>query len=327
MSIRTFAPALHRTTLAVAACAALAAVPATATAAYSSLFVFGDSLSDAAGGNLLPLPPNEGGLPVPAPYNNGRVSNGPVAAEYLGSFLGLSDAQQFHYAVAGARSGTNGSLFPNTGVLSQVAAFSAGGANPSYGSGLFLVWAGANDLRDAFGLANPLPSFEAAITNLSSAVTTLYGLGARHFLLPNMPDIGLTPEVLLNGPLVSGQVSFLTGLFNTQLATAFNGLAATLPGATLAQYDTFAAHQALVAGAPGNGYLNLTNGCLIEVPGAAQAQSPCGESFFVDNIHPTTSVHETLARGMVTAVPEPGTWLMMALGGLAVLGWQRRRTG
>lgn len=326
MSIRTYAPALHRTALAVVACAALATMPATATAAYGSLFVFGDSLSDAAGGNVVPLPPNEGGLPIPAPFNNGRVSNGPVAAEYLGSFLGLSDAQQFHYAIAGARSGADG-VFAGTGLLSQVGVFALGGANPAYGSGLFLVWAGANDLRDAFSLANPLPSFAAAISNLSSAVTTLYGLGARHFLLPNMPDIGLTPEVLVNGPLISGQVSSLTGLFNTQLATAFTGLAATLPGATLTQYDTFAAHQVLVAGAPGNGYLNLTNGCLVEVPGAAQAQSPCGESFFVDNIHPTTTVHETLARGMVTAVPEPGTWLMMALGGLAVLGLQRRRAG
>jgi phospholipase/lecithinase/hemolysin len=309
------------------ACAAGGALPTTASATpFQSLFVFGDSLSDAAGGNANPLPPNEGGLPIPAPFNNGRVSNGPVAAEYLGGYLGLSDAQQFHYAIAGARSGANG-VFPSTGLLTQVGLFAMGGANPGYGSGLFMVWAGANDLRDAFGSANPMGAFTGTIDNLESAVQTLYGLGARNFLLPNMPDIGLTPEVLVNGPVASGQVSFLTDLFNTQLETRFATLASTLPGATLTQYDTFAAHRAVVAAAPGNGYLNLTNGCLVPVPGAAQPQSDCSVSFFVDNIHPTTAVHQTLALGMAAAVPEPGTWLMMALGTAALLGWQRRRAG
>lgn len=319
------APVLRRLALAASTCAALGTLPTTA-AAYTSLFVFGDSLSDAKGGNAIPLPPNEGGLPIPAPYDNGRVSNGPVAAEYLGGYLGLSDAQQFHYAIAGARSGLNG-VFPSTGLLTQVGAFAAGGANPAYGGGLFLVWAGSNDLRDAFGQANPAASFAGIINNLGSAITTLYGLGGRHFLLPYLPDLGLTPEVLVGGPVVSGQVSFVTAAFNTQLAAAYTGLTSSLPGATLTHFDTLAAHRAVVAAAPGNGYLNLTNGCLVAVANAAQAQSPCSESFFVDNIHPTTAVHQTLALGMAAAVPEPGTWLMMALGGAALLGWQRRRAG
>jgi phospholipase/lecithinase/hemolysin len=59
-----------------------AALPITAARAgvpsLSNLFVFGDSLSDS--GNAGPL---TGGAYTPAPYVGNRVSNGPVAVEYL----------------------------------------------------------------------------------------------------------------------------------------------------------------------------------------------------------------------------------------------------
>lgn len=309
-----------------AAAAACALLPTAASAAYTSLFVFGDSLSDAAGGNAIPLPPNQGGLPIPAPYSGGRVSNGPVAAEYLGSMLGLGAAQQFQFAIAGARTGLDG-VFPSTGLTTQVGAFALGGPNPAYAGGLFMVWAGANDLRDALGTADPLASFGATITNLTNAVSTLYAVGARNFLLPNVPDIGLTPEVLALGPVASGQVSFLTTLFNTQLATAYATLEATLPGADFVQFDTFAAQHEVLAAAPGNGLLNTTNGCLIPTPGAPGAQDDCAVSFFVDNIHPTTQVHYTLARQMLSAVPEPSALLLVAtaVAGLMATSARRRR--
>jgi len=50
---------------------------ATAGPVYSSLFVFGDSLSD--GGNAFL---RTGGLFPPPPYAQ-RISNGPVAVEYI----------------------------------------------------------------------------------------------------------------------------------------------------------------------------------------------------------------------------------------------------
>ncbi|MGA7806692.1 SGNH/GDSL hydrolase family protein, partial [Bradyrhizobium sp.] len=62
---------------------------------FSSVIVYGDSLSD--NGNLYSLI----GYPPP-PYYDGRFSNGPVAAEQLATNLG---APLYDFAVGGATSG------------------------------------------------------------------------------------------------------------------------------------------------------------------------------------------------------------------------------
>ena len=328
---------LFRTATAICAVGLVAAAtPASAAGSgFDSLFVFGDSLSDAQGGNSVPVAPNQGGLLIPAPYDDGRVSNGPVAAEYLGGLLGLSRAQQFQYAVAGARSGTTGEI-PGvgtvlTGLKTQVGAFAAGGPNAAYGGGLFLVWAGANDLRDALvaaaapgGGPSPIDSFAGILDNLQWSVSGLYALGARNFLLPNLPNLGLTPASQALGTQAMEGASGVTWLFNAAYAGAVQGWQASMADAQFYTYDTFNAHnQLFMAG----GFSNLSNGCLVPVAGAAQAQSACSESFYVDDIHPTTSVHLVLAQGMAAAVPEPETLLMMAGGLLALLGVARRRQG
>ena len=64
---------------------------------------------------------------------------------------------------------------------------------------------------------------------------------------------------------------------------------------------------------------------VVPVAGAADTQSACAVSFYVDDIHPTTSVHYTLAQGMAATVPEPQAMLLMAGGLVALLGLARRR--
>lgn len=325
---------------AAALCAAgllAAAAPAGAVVAvqpFSSLFVFGDSLSDAAGGNTNnPLPPNQGGLATQAPYDNGRVSNGPVAAEYLGGLLGLSQGQQFQYAIAGARSGATGNIpgfgTAMIGLKTQVDVFELGGANPAYSGGLFMVWAGANDLRDyletATPTSDPSATFAGILANLGDSVGRLYNLGARNFLLPNIPNLGLTPATQVLGAQAMGGAAFVTGLFNSAYAAAVQDWLTVLPSARLYTYDTFSAHTQLFGAAAQFGYTNTSNGCLRFVAGAAQGRSPCDVSFYVDDIHPTTAVHLVMAQGMAAAVPEPQTMLLMAGGLVALLGLARRR--
>ena len=46
-----------------------------------------------------------------------------------------------------------------------------------------------------------------------------------------------------------------------------------------------------------------------------------------DKIHPSAATHAVLGAQMLAAVPQPQTVLMMAVGGLLLLGVVRRRQG
>lgn len=291
------------------------ALPAAATSPFSSLFVFGDSLSD--NGNLF----NAIGAPG-APYVQGRFSNGPVAAEYVAAYLGLTQPGQLvDIAFGGAETGTGPF---GIGVLSQVAAFAGAlGGNPAPQSGLYMVWAGANDL---LGVDLSILGDNAALTtliggavvNLNVAVKGLYDLGARNFLLPTLPNLGATPRLQALGPeaVVAGQV--LSQVFNAVLTASYQQLAANLPDEKFYVFDTFTATNAAVATFHSfNG--NTTDAC---VPAGLPN---CDGYMFFDDIHPTTLTHALLGQQMAAAVPEPATMLMMAAGVAALLGVGRRR--
>ncbi len=127
--MKTFALALAAT---LATCGGAFAAPVDAV--YSSFFVFGDSLSD--DGNLFA----SAGQP-PAPYFDGRFSNGPVWAEAVADRFAISE----NFAFGGAGAATDGDGVPDFGA--QVAGYLASplatvaGPRP-----LASVWFGANDL-------------------------------------------------------------------------------------------------------------------------------------------------------------------------------------
>ena len=313
MTITTFA---RLACAAAAASLCVASVPAAALVAaapFTGLVVFGDSLSD--NGNLFAA----AGYPG-FPYFQGRFSNGVVAVEHLATGLGLNNALQFRdLAIAGATTGTGGQL-PNTGMLNQLAGFSAAlGGNPADSGALYTVWGGANDLRAAAagGPAAVGAAIAAAIGNLTSIVSTLHGLGAHNFLLPNLPDLGLKPEAINANR--AAQATLASETFNTQLALAYSGLAAAWADEKFYFFDVMQAQRTLVGGAPGNGFTDVSHSCL--------ATAGCNPATFVywDNIHPTAITHQILGAQMLAAVPEPQTVLLMAAGVLVLLGAARRR--
>ena len=179
----------------------------------SNLYVFGDSLSD--GGNY--NGPGGPGTFPPPPYAGTRYSNGPTAVEYLWQAYNPGDTSfkpsnfgGTNYALGGATTGTFGfnSINPGVppalqpyfgtqgGVANQVSQFAnacSGCFNPA--SSLFVVWAFPNDIfANALFNLTPAQLIGAGITNIVTAIQALAGEGAQHFLIPNMPDLGVTPE-------------------------------------------------------------------------------------------------------------------------------------
>lgn len=286
---------------------------------FDSLTVFGDSLSDP--GNLFGLT----GFFPPFPYSEGRFSNGDLWVDYLVSDIGLEPTEVQNFAVGGATTGRDNGLDPLIGSLtktevnlpglldevdSYLGRLGSGSANPD---GLYVVWAGANDLFNLPSDPAAIPDFlAAAVKNIAAAISQLAARGADTFLVPNLPNLGLTPRTLGDG--TSAPATALSQAFNAGLANTLETLEQSLPTAIdIIPVDLFGLTTEII-GAPAEfGFTNVTdpllNQGLLDDPGY----------FWWDQQHPTTTVHELLADVFQANLLEAG-YLQPSNGALAALG-------
>lgn len=313
---------------------ALLAPGLAAAAPFTTIVVLGDSLSDQGNGFLL-----TGGTFPPAPYA-GRASNGPVAVERLADRLGVvllpAAAGGTNYAVLGATTGPIDLPGPittdnvvalrygqpalaNTGMLNQALNFVTTGPAVDPATSLFVVWGGPND----FSL-DPTPAGAAnAVGNLADTIAFLYGAGARQFLVPNMPDLSLTPFGQDQDPLVQAGLHALTIGFNTGLSSALDGLS-LLPGIDITRFDTFAFLAAIAANPGAFGFANATEACLIgDLTSGVSVCADPSSFLFWDSLHPTARAHRLLGDQFASAVPEPALLLLLSAG-LALSAAARR---
>jgi phospholipase/lecithinase/hemolysin len=276
-------------------------------AAFSSLFVVGDSLSDTGNAaKFLPPASTPWDLIPSAPYSPSNVfSNGSVWVETFASNLGLS-------AVASQLGGTNGalggartdSLFGGIDQANGWANFL--GTVPD--GSLWVVWIGGNDVRDAAMTEDSAEASQIvnnAVANVSTIVTTLANAGAQNFLIPNLSDLGLVPEASLSGDYLQN-ASELTTQFNSGLSAQIANLENALPAIDITTLDVFKATNDVFSDPTEFGFSNVTDPCL-EVGGDGVCANP-DSYFFWDGIHPTAALHAqtaALATAAVTLVPIP----------------------
>jgi phospholipase/lecithinase/hemolysin len=233
---------------------------------FERLVVFGDSLSDSG--------------------NAGRFSNGPVWVEQLADRLGVSlkpsRAGGFNFAVGGARIG------PRDGMnsLRAQADLYLGGPRLSERT-LHVVYGGGNDLLAAVGVSYGAASVEAAVASLKSIVVDLVDKGATDVLVPNLPDIGITPEVRAKGKRAVEEAGRLTNLFNSALDRSLASLAA-MPGLRLYRLNVAEMAERAQADPAALGFTDISNSC-IRLPS-------CEGHLFWDGVHPTTRAHGRLAE-------------------------------
>jgi GDSL-like Lipase/Acylhydrolase len=172
----------------------LCSLPGIAQAStYSAVVVYGDSLSD--NGNLFAATGQAG-----SPYYDGRRSNGPVAVEQLATLL---NAPLLDFAWVGATTGignlADGGTPTSFGVdnlpgMQTEVAYSAASIGPYLSNGLFVVWGGPDDFLSPSPLDTTVAQIVArAVSDELGIVQNLQTLGAKHILVPGMPDLGLTP--------------------------------------------------------------------------------------------------------------------------------------
>ncbi|MFT3867996.1 MAG: SGNH/GDSL hydrolase family protein [Nibricoccus sp.] len=257
---------------------------------FSKLVVFGDSISD--DGNLFTA---TGGAIPPAPYYvNGHFSNGPVWVEYLAEQLGLADDLE-NYAFGGACSGRESYVSFAYGIpglpglqdeIDLFAKASGGRADPH---ALYIVQAGANDifLWTESGMPSSLAAFaDQVASNLFEAVSRLKKMGARHILVVDVADLGLTPDAQASG--YDELLSVVTQTVNTAVAAKFK-TNKHCPGPAVGLFSLFDAMHAIVDDADLFGFSNVTYPYLTVLAGNPDV------FLFWDGVHPTTMGHGELA--------------------------------
>jgi len=323
MSIRRFSKGV----LAVAAMAA--SMPFVASAhewsdegrpEFDQVVVFGDSLSDP--GNVFVATKQYSVrpfAPIPsAPYAIGGMhfTNGPTWAERLSRALDsrtgtgpalLAPRVYTNYAFGGARARAN-AVSTSPGLGSQVAMYLGNAGGVADGESLHVIWFGANDVRDALEAlaidgsgATSVGIVTSAIRAIGENVVALWSAGARTFLIPNVPNLALTPAVAAQPGPVPGLALQFSAAYNAGLAELVGQLQ-QLPGARVVQLDIFALLNGIVAAPLPYGIANTTQPCLTFYTVVDPICHEPRTYLFWDAIHPTTSVHKILAERAVTAL-------------------------
>jgi outer membrane lipase/esterase len=281
------------------------------------LVVFGDSLSDPGNAFVLTmqveLPPFE--LIPDAPYARGgfHFSNGRTWVEQLAGELDarrsvgpalLKPLVFSNYAVGGTRA-RPGAPFD---LASQVNLFLNDFSDQAPADALYVVYMGGNDLRDALEALAFDPTgvtsagiLQAALLAIRDNLLALHAAGARAFLVPNAPNLALTPAVRLQGPLVQGAAQALALAFNNQLALLLEGLETGL-GLRIARLDVFAVLHEVVASPAAFGLTEVEEPCIAI---GTRIKPFCAEPdryLFWDGIHPTRAGHRILADRAAAAL-------------------------
>jgi phospholipase/lecithinase/hemolysin len=252
-------------------------VMSAATSSYDAIYVFGDSYCDV--GNIFLA---TGGAEPVAPYYNGRFSNGPIWIEHVAGGLGLPMTPYLaggtNYAFGGAFATAPqpipGGTIPS--VPQQVELYLSlhkGRADPN---ALYVIEGGGNDILDATGGSPDALGFKIA-TALAESELLLRRAGAKHFVIPNLFNVGLLP---------AGQANAAFDLAASVATNKYlNGLLALeqlIEGIHILRLDVFSLLNSVETDPTHYGFTNVTTPCLTTV-----VCSDPDHTFFWDTHHPT----------------------------------------
>jgi outer membrane lipase/esterase len=299
---------------ALAAALALVAVPALAQSPFSKTVFFGDSLTDTGYYRpvLVQLDPSASIV--------GRFTTNPgwVWSDYLADYYGTNAMPNGNgqtgdnYAAGGARVGVDNTnplnpMLPATPSLkTQLNAYLTANGGKANANALYTVWGGANDLFAVAAGAPAQATIGAAVADQVGMVATLEGAGAQYVMVPNLPDIGLTPSSRAGGAVAMAQGTALAKAYNDAL---FGGLKQA--GLQVIPVDTFSILQEIVATPGSYGFSNVSDMACTSAssltcsplsyasPGAADAY------VFADGVHPSTAAHRILGQYAISILEAP----------------------
>jgi phospholipase/lecithinase/hemolysin len=319
----------------------LLALPVSAAAtSFSNVIVIGDSLSDSGNAAIATAPAFQpvpfGGLLPMLPYENGRLTNGPIWVETLATSLGLSAFPSLgggtNFAFGGAKTGPLGTIPPTPpSLLDQFAAWqlATGGIAPS--DALYVVWGGSNNLifdaafqKQAGNDGAASATISQAVNDLTTIVGGLAARGAVNFIIPNVTNLGRTPYANSGIPNLNTASTAVSVEFNTLLSNALSGFRSN-PNLNFIEIDSFGYVESIIASPASFGLTNVNDPCVNLTTVCANPD----QYLFYDGIHPTATIHRQFAqfvRIQIPTVPESSSLLGIGLAlGLGLLSTKRQK--
>lgn len=281
---------------------------------YTSIVIFGDSLSDT--GNLAATTYADCGIPLPGPaidYTLGRATDGldtiPAARLFTGVWVeqlaellptrpvivpSSLGGTNYAFGFATNSNGTYSEVFSGLGTTCTVNIVDIGQQITNYlatkpkitSQTLFIVWGGANDLLNSTSAESVIEAAARDVANIQRLVNA----GATQFLIPNLPPLGETPAVLAT-PSEVATANEATVVYNDTLAAGLDLLpiANFFRRLTIHRLNTYALFQDIQA-SPQTFF--LTN---INTPAQGLVTVDPDTYLFWDTLHPTTKGHNLLA--------------------------------
>jgi phospholipase/lecithinase/hemolysin len=206
--------------------------------------------------------------------------------------MGPSDLGGNNYARSSART---------THLSNQIASFSGDHGGSADPDALYVIWAGTVDALQGLSVTD-------AAGNVAASISSLAGLGAQFFLVPNLFDIGTMPARSASNRQLSID-------FNSALVSALAGLS----NVTLFEPDFFSFVDSVMANPGAFGFTDVTTSCYYS------ACANPDQFFYWDNIHPSSQAHAVLAAEALYSVPEPATSLALLAGVGLLAGLARLR--
>jgi outer membrane lipase/esterase len=294
---------------------------------FSNLIAFGDSLTDI--GNI--------SGPGKAPVDEGNLY-----VNYLAQDLGLnvspSTAGGYDYAYYDANTGVLPfTPSPKPGILTlqqQVDGYLARTHGHADSNALYIVWGGANDIKDGFGYLSSDPShaltlISASTGNIVSMTQQLNAAGAKYIIVPNLPNLGETPDIKVLGPTFSNEFSTLSTAYDNQLLSSLNAI-----GNNVIQVDIFGLLNALQANyekfgfvGPYSSYKYTT--ILGDITCFSGSPFTCStdpsKDIFYDGFHPSEATNKIGADLIFSQLQGPGFASTLAEAPISVMDGQNQQ--
>lgn len=233
-------------------------------------------------------------------------------AEHYGTSAKSVSQNGTNYAVSGALAGTdttNAALgnVPVPSTQTQVANYLKKHNGQADGNALYGMTSGANNLlATQADPANATALLTIAAKQTATAINQLADAGANYIIVPNVPDVGLSPAMIAQGAAAQKVATTATAGYNTLLYTEL-----AQSHANVIPINMFELVQEVAANPSQYGFDNIhqaactTSNALLCNTNTLTTENANKTYFFADSLHPSGGGHALIGDYAISVLEAP----------------------